>query len=78
MRSDRKRQVATTRLRHGKEFYKEIGSVGGKASPNKYTSESGKLAAKKRWELYRQKQLNKQKGVNGHVQAVEKDNMGRL
>lgn len=45
------------------EFFPEIGSVGGNKSTTHYTSESGRLAAQKRWQKYRQEQLNKEKGI---------------
>jgi general stress protein YciG len=45
------------------EFFPEIGSVGGNKSTTQYTSESGRLAAQKRWQKYRQEQLNKEKGI---------------
>lgn len=61
MRDDRKRQVRTTRKNHGKDFYKEIGSIGGMNSPNKFTSDSGKKAAEKRWADYR-KRLREKEG----------------
>lgn len=64
MRDDRKRQVRTTRKNHGKDFYKEIGSIGGMNSPNKFTSDSGKKAAIKRWEDYRKKLREKEGEAN--------------
>lgn len=52
---DRIRQVETTRQNWGKNHYKEIGSRGGKNSPAKFTSESGKKASQARWASYREK-----------------------
>lgn len=42
------------------EFFNEIGSIGGNLTTTKYTSESGRNAANKRWEAYRREQLKKQ------------------
>lgn len=56
LRRSVEQQVKTTVERHGKEFYKEIGSMGGNASPTKYDRERGKAAANARWEKYRQEQ----------------------
>lgn len=49
----RKRQVKKVMKNHGKEFYKEIGSLGGQSTTTKFDTSSGKLAAQIRWEKYR-------------------------
>lgn len=49
MKSDRKKQVKTTKERHGKDHYKKIGQKGGLNSPTRFTSETGKAHSDKRW-----------------------------
>lgn len=52
MRKDRVQQVKTTKERspHGDEHYKVIGKRGGEISPTKFTSETGRINARKRWD----------------------------
>lgn len=49
MSDDRRRQVATTKLRHGEDFYKRLSSMGGKASATFKDKAKAKLAITKRW-----------------------------
>lgn len=66
---DRERQVATTKATYGDDHYSIIGSKGGKNSPTKYTSDSGKRAAEIRWTKYRQDKLNeKEREEHGQTQ----------
>ena len=44
------------------EFFHDIGSIGGNLTPTKYTSESGRNAANKRWQKYREEQNKLAKG----------------
>jgi hypothetical protein len=43
------------------DFFPEIGSIGGHLSTTKYTSETGRINANKRWEKYRLDQAKKRK-----------------
>lgn len=49
MTDDRKRQVATTRNRHGKDFYKRIGGLSGGKGQTFRDPEKARAAANKRW-----------------------------
>lgn len=49
MTEDRKRQVATTRERHGKDFYKEIGKKSSGAGQTFRDPEKARAAARIRW-----------------------------
>lgn len=59
MSIDRKKQVDTTKKKHGDKFYHEIGSIGGLNSPTQFDSQSGSNAANIRWERYREEQRQK-------------------
>ena len=56
MHSDRKKQVETTKARHGVDFYKELGKKNEKR--HKFTPEEASAAAKKGWA---KRKLNKEK-----------------
>lgn len=59
----RKKQVSTFVSRYGRGGYQQAGSLGGKASPTKFTSETASAAAKKGWEKRRAaQQLEKENG----------------
>lgn len=53
---------AQTRMKNNPNFYKEIGSKGGKNNSTKFNSESAKAAVNARWQKHREKQA--QKGKN--------------
>lgn len=63
------KQVRAVRKSQGKNFHKEIGSIGGNNTPTQFTSETGTIASNKRWQKYRQDQLNKRKELDGHQQT---------
>ena len=50
---------AQTRMKNDPDFYKKIGSKGGKNNPKKFNSESGKAAVAARWAKHREKQALK-------------------
>ena len=52
------------------EFFNDIGSIGGNLTTTKYTSESGRNAANKRWEAYRREQLRIAKGDTDETENV--------
>ena len=52
------------------EFFHDIGSIGGNLTTTKYTSESGRNAANKRWEAYREKQNKLAKGDTDETENV--------
>lgn len=56
------------------EFFQDIGSIGGNLTTTKYTSESGRNAANKRWEAYRREQLRKQERREHEVQNARTGN----
>lgn len=56
---DRQKQVETAKQRYGEDFYKRIGSRGGKKTPTKFNSESGRKAVEARWAKYREAQAKK-------------------
>lgn len=59
----RKKQVSTFVSRYGRGGYAQAGSLGGKKSPTKFTSETASAAAKKGWEKRRAaQQLEKENG----------------
>lgn len=59
----RKQQVKTFIGRYGRSGYAHAGSLGGKKSPTKFTSETASAAAKKGWEKRRAaQQLEKENG----------------
>lgn len=76
MERSRKQQVKTTRANHGPNFYKEIGSMGGQESTTKFTPESGRQAALKRWQRVRENEINKRKESenDGHQVQQNEDN----
>ena len=49
----RKQQVKTFIGRYGRGGYQQAGSIGGKKSPTKFTSETASAPAKKGWEKRR-------------------------
>lgn len=55
-----KQQVKTFKKNHGPNAYQAIGSEGGKKSPTKFTSESGRKAALASWDKRRAKALEEQ------------------
>lgn len=52
------------------EFFHDIGSIGGNLTTTKYTSESGKAAANKRWQKYREEQNKLMKGDTDETENV--------
>lgn len=54
-KTDRQRQVETTKERHGADHYQKIGHAGGKNSPTKFNPTTAQRAANIRWENYRAK-----------------------
>lgn len=50
---------AQTRMKKDPDFYKKIGSKGGKNNPKKFNSDSGKAAVQARWAKYREQQSQK-------------------
>lgn len=59
----RKQQVKTFIGRYGRGGYQQAGSIGGKKSPTKFTSETASAAAKRGWEKRRAaQQLEKENG----------------
>lgn len=62
MSPDRKKQVQTTKERHGSDHYQKIGHAGGKNNPQKFTSDSGKRAVEARWAKHRAAKLKEEKG----------------
>lgn len=44
-----KKNAQTIREKYGEDFFKVIGSKGGKNNPNKFNSERGRKAVLKRW-----------------------------
>jgi len=56
----------TTKKRHGKKFYAEIGSIGGTNNSTKFTSETGRAASNIRWSAYREN-LTIRKETNDEV-----------
>jgi len=46
-------------MKNDPDFYKKIGSKGGKNNPKKFNSESGKAAVAARWAKHREKQALK-------------------
>ncbi len=58
----RKQQVKTFIGRYGRGGYQQAGSLGGKKSPTKFTSETASAAAKKGWEKRRAKAAEKENG----------------
>lgn len=64
---DRIRQVKTTKEKHGADHYHKIGGKGGKKSPTKFSSESGKQASLKRWADWRKKQKEKESNSGEHI-----------
>lgn len=52
------------------DFFHDIGSIGGNLTTTKYTSESGRNAANKRWELYREQQNKLTKGDTDETENV--------
>lgn len=62
LRDDRKRQVETTKARHGEDHFKKIGQKGGQNNPLKFNSETAKAAAERRWAKHRAEQSKEKKG----------------
>lgn len=54
------KQVKTRKKKYGDDFYSKMGKKGGKNNPRKFNSETGKAAARKRWE---RKKGNRGKGA---------------
>ncbi len=48
-----RRRIATTKQRHGADFFTRNAKKAGKSSTTKFNSETASLAAKKRWEKHR-------------------------
>lgn len=53
------RRAQTRKEKYGDDFYKKIGSKGGKNNPKKFNSESGKAAINARWARHREQQSKK-------------------
>lgn len=53
------RRARTRKEKYGEDFYKKIGSKGGKNNPNKFNSDSGKAAVQARWAKHREAQAKK-------------------
>ena len=54
------RRKETIYARHGRDFFHRNSKKAGKASPTKFTSDSGSAAANARWAKYRE---NREKGI---------------
>lgn len=48
------RRARTRKEKYGEDFYRKIGSKGGKNSPSQFTSQSGTKAVEARWAKYRE------------------------
>lgn len=60
--SDReRRRIATIKERHGADWFHRNAIKAGKLTPTKFSSETGKAAAKARWEKHRREKGEKQK-----------------
>ena len=57
----RKKQVSTFLKRYGREGYSQAGSLGGKKSPTRFTSENASAIAKAGWEKRRQRAAERKK-----------------
>lgn len=47
------RRIATTKRKHGADFFHRNSKKAGKLSPTKFNSDTASAAANKRWETYR-------------------------
>lgn len=57
------RRAQTRKEKYGEDFYKKIGSKGGKNNKKTtYNSESGRAAVNARWAKHRAEQSKKEKG----------------
>ena len=65
----RKQQVKTFMGRYGRQGYSQAGSLGGKVSPTRFTSETASAAAKKGWEKRRAKAAEKETDNENGQQA---------
>ena len=52
------------------DFFHDIGSIGGNLTTTKYTAESGRNAANKRWQKYREEQNKLMKGDTDETENV--------
>lgn len=57
----RKQQVSTFLKRYGRQGYRHAGSLGGKKSPSKFSSETASKAIKARWDKKRAQELAERK-----------------
>lgn len=70
----RKQQVKTFVSRYGRAGYQQAGSMGGKNSPTKFTSETASAAAKRGWEKRRANALRKENGTDENGQSTNQEN----
>lgn len=69
----RKKQVSTFLKRYGRQGYQQAGSIGGRDSPTKFTSESASRASKIGWEKRRARQALEKENETNERQSTNQE-----
>lgn len=67
----RYKQVSTFMKRYGRQGYQQAGSLGGKKSPTKFTSETASRAAKLGWEKRHKRAAEREKTDENTIQSED-------